>query len=154
MSIIDPHKAKKWVEGVGEGCIQQSGIDVRLLKIEEILDGGQLGIKTKRALSQKMMPLDGWFYLERGRPCIFECGEYVSIPKTCCALLIVRSSLNRIGAFVTTGLYDNGFHGYVGGVLRPDCTIKLEIGTPIAQLVFFESRGRNLYLGQYNQQRR
>ena len=43
---------------------------------------------------------------------------YVEVPEGVAALLIVRSTFNRGGLFVTSGLYDSGFKGNIGAALH------------------------------------
>ena len=76
--------------------------------------------------------------------------EYVKIPKDMCALIITRSSLNRMGAFVLSGVYDSGFENKIGCILRTHSTkIITEKDTRIAQIVFFKADSDSLYNGKY-----
>ena len=91
--IADPHKAVQlnWITMSAESKIQQCGIDVTLKRIQKIDQFGNEDFLTAP------------FQLDGNSAYDFVCNEYVSVPNDCCALLIVRSSLNRKGAFITTG---------------------------------------------------
>ena len=146
--IIDPQKAYAWLTNAEEGNIQQSGIDVRLKSLTAIT-GGRLGKTEKRVDISPVDCLGGWFTLLAG-DYDFACYEHVVMPEDCCAILIQRSSLNRLGLYITTGLYDNGFHNYIGGVLHVPHTVEIEEGCRIAQIIFIKSESRSTYRGQYN----
>lgn len=117
-------------------AIQQSGIDVSVKSIYMLTENG-----TEEMFLPTTLPANSIFD--------FVCHEYVEVPVNAAALLIVRSSLNRRGAFVTTGLYDNGFCNYVGGILRTTLPFYLEANQRIAQIVFIRSESNTIYQGRY-----
>ena len=43
---------------------------------------------------------------------------FVTVPAGLAAFLIVRSTLNRNGIFITSGLYDQGFSNNIGFVMQ------------------------------------
>lgn len=77
---------------------------------------------------------------------------HVTVPEGVAAFLIVRSTLNRNGLFVTSGLYDSGFSNYVGWVLHNrGGDARIAKGTRVGQLVFVKSEISGLlYSGGYN----
>lgn len=77
---------------------------------------------------------------------------YVDIPRGVAALVIVRSTLNRNGLFITSGLYDQGFRGNLGMVLHNrGSTAYIAPHTRIGQLLFVKSENSNMmYAGGYN----
>lgn len=89
-----------------------------------------------------------------GHECVdFMSSMYANIPAGVCAWLIVRSSLNRNGLFITSGLYDQGFSGPVAGMLhnRRPREAFIQHGTRIGQIVFSTSDDSNImYAGGYN----
>ena len=80
---------------------------------------------------------------------------YVELPVGVCATLIVRSTLNRMGVFITSGLYDSGYKGHVGFVLHVmnDNPVFIEKGTRVGQIMFIKSEGRTSYEGGYNHEK-
>lgn len=67
-------------------------------------------------------------------------------------ILIPRSSLNRNGIFLKSGLYDSGFDNAVGCTLyiQAPCFFKVQKGARIGQFLLFKAECLNLYNGSYN----
>jgi len=64
--------------------------------------------------------------------------------------LVIRSSFNRNGVFITSGVYDTGYSGNVGGALHVTTgPIRVKQGTRIAQFVLFEAEALKMYDGDY-----
>lgn len=82
----------------------------------------------------------------------FESNTSVYIPEGYCGWLIGRSSLNRNGILIASGLYDSGYNGTVGGAIYMfnQGGLKIQKGARIAQLVIAEAETLHLYDGQYN----
>lgn len=131
---------KKWVTLSRYSKIQQSGIDVAIKSLSKLIWVDGKVLKVPVYLPQT---------LDSNSVYDFECHEYVKVPKDHVALLIVRSSYNRQGAFITTGLYDNGFKNYIGGILRTSLPLWLERNERIAQIVFMRSNAVAQYNGKY-----
>ena len=77
---------------------------------------------------------------------------YVVLPEGVAAMLIIRSSFNRNGIFLTSGLYDSGFEGHIGFVLHnrsPGKTLVAK-GTRIGQVMFVASDTAKMYAGGWN----
>lgn len=141
--IIDPYKIvnDKNIILSPHSKIQQSGIDITIRKISK-LKSGDVNIIIKEELE---FPAT----LESNCSYDFECNEYVSVPKDSAAIIVVRSTYNRKGAFITTGLYDNGFKNYIGGILHTKLPIRISQNERIGQIVFLRSESIQLYNGQY-----
>lgn len=81
----------------------------------------------------------------------FSSNFHVTLPEGVAAELIIRSTLNRSGVFLTSGLYDSGFSGQVAGMLRiSNGTFKLAPNTRVGQIKFLKSDAGGLYAGGYN----
>lgn len=136
--IIDPKKIIN--NGNLKPCehtkIQQSGIDVTISKASLIIQAGYYSI----SLPYTLWPNSSY---------TFECNEYVIVPDNAVAMLFIRSTFNRKGAFITTGLYDNGFKGYIGGVIHTRTPMPILQNERIAQIVFMQSESMELYNGIY-----
>lgn len=145
--VIDPNVVaeKGWVKISEFSKIQQSGIDVSVNKIEKLI--GPRDKNSPGMMYKKPIVLPNW--LEANSAYDITCNEYVEIPQDCIAQLFVRSTYNRRGAFFTTGLYDNGFKGYIQGMLRTSCPLHLPKNERIAQIVFIKCKHKAQYDGQY-----
>jgi deoxycytidine triphosphate deaminase len=81
----------------------------------------------------------------------FSSNFHVTLPEGVAAQLIIRSTLNRSGVFLTSGLYDSGFDGAIAGVLRiSNGHFTLAPNTRIGQILFIKSEAGGLYAGGYN----
>jgi deoxycytidine triphosphate deaminase len=64
--------------------------------------------------------------------------------------VITRSTLNRNGLFLTSGLYDSGYHGVMAGVLHVTIgNARIKRGTRIGQYLSFEAEALSQYDGDY-----
>lgn len=77
---------------------------------------------------------------------------YVKLPKGIAAMTIIRSTLNRNGLFLTSGLYDSGYEGHIGFALHNQMSNPafLEPGVRVGQVIFVSSDSSDLYEGGYN----
>jgi deoxycytidine triphosphate deaminase len=76
---------------------------------------------------------------------------YVDIPDGVAAMLIIRSTFNRNGIFITSGLYDSGFRGHCGFAIHNNSTYAyVAPNTRIGQIIFVESESAKMYSGGYN----
>jgi deoxycytidine triphosphate deaminase len=64
--------------------------------------------------------------------------------------VVTRSTLNRNGVFLTSGLYDSGYNGVMAAVLHVGCgTAKIQKGTRIGQYLSFDAESLSSYDGDY-----
>lgn len=77
--------------------------------------------------------------------------EAVKIPKNMFAMIFHRSSFNRQGIFMMSGLWDSGFVGRIGLTIYnlSGKTIYIPKNERVAQIVFFKAKAASLYNGQY-----
>ena len=76
---------------------------------------------------------------------------YVEVPEGVAALLIVRSTFNRNGIFITSGLYDSGFKGHCGFAIHNNSgTAYIAPNTRIGQIIFVDSESAKMYDGGWN----
>lgn len=77
---------------------------------------------------------------------------YVEVPEGVAALLIVRSTFNRAGLFVTSGLYDSGYKGNIGAALHNNGNVQAFVGkgVRVGQIAFVRSDSVGSYAGGYN----
>lgn len=143
--IIDPFRiVNSKVLLLAEGSkIQQSGIDVTIKRIREVSSSTKDDIFYEDNIELPKI-------LKANTAYDFECNEYVKVPANAIALLIIRSTFNRRGAFITTGLYDNQFENFIGGILHTTLPIAIDKNERIGQIVFFQTEHTAKYEGQYN----
>lgn len=84
-------------------------------------------------------------------------GDYNVLTDTECKIsegeagyVIQRSSLNRNGIFLTSGLYDSGFNNTLGCVMHVNGVFKVQRGSRIGQFILTEAETLKLYNGSYN----
>lgn len=77
---------------------------------------------------------------------------YVTVPEGIAAHLITRSTFNRNGVFIQSGLYDSGFKGNCGFVIyNMGGNTEIAPHTRIGQLIFTKSEPSGVvYAGGYN----
>lgn len=73
----------------------------------------------------------------------------IKLPKDVVALIVPRSSLNRNGIFVGSGLWDSGFEGTIGSTIYCFNALTLHLPARFAQICFMRAESLYLYEGQY-----
>jgi deoxycytidine triphosphate deaminase len=74
----------------------------------------------------------------------------ISVGPNEAGFLITRSTLNRNGVYITSGLYDSGYQGVLAGVMHvTTAPIRIQQGTRVAQYLSFEADSVGLYTGSY-----
>ena len=64
--------------------------------------------------------------------------------------VITRSTLNRNGVYITSGLYDSGYNGVMAGALHVTSgPFKVKVNTRIGQFLLFKAESLHLYDGDY-----
>ena len=139
--------------GVQHGDSQPNAVDLRVKKIFEINKKSPFIIseedKTHRGSTEVQPDEEGWFNLERGTyEIVME--NVVSVGEGYAGFVITRSTLNRNGLFITSGLYDSGYHGVMAGCLHVRVgPAKIKKGTRVAQFLLFEAETLSMYDGSY-----
>lgn len=154
-------KFPEWAdEAFVESCIQPNAIDITLDRVFEsrLTDHFVLTENTKKMRTAiETYPTyerDGetnLFQINNG--CVDIMSDFhVTIPAGIAAYIIVRSTLNRNGLFITSGLYDQGYDNYVGFALRNNGPAAfIAPHTRVGQLVFVKSEDSGkMYDGIYN----
>ena len=80
--------------------------------------------------------------------------EFVNIPDRMIGIIFARSSMNRVGLQITSGLWDSGFVGRIGcsmAYLGNDI-ITIPKKTRVAQIVFISGDNHSMYNGFYSNQ--
>ena len=136
---------------VQEGDSQPNAVDLRVDKIFRLHDKEfEISDKEKKHRgSWEVEHQNGFFYLEPGTyEIIME--NIVDIPEGYAGWVITRSTLNRNGLFITSGLYDSGYHGVMAGCLHVEHgPAKIEKGSRVGQFLLFEAETLSMYDGDY-----
>lgn len=145
--------AKSQITNVDEKLIQPNAIDLRIKVLFKHQAGNVVlcGDNKVHRPTTKMLPEDGMYHLEAGTyDVLFD--HDVVIAEGEAGFLIQRSTLNRNGITVTSGLYDSGYDNAVGGCLHIPQGVTLSLGENerIAQLLMFEAETVTMYDGIYN----
>ena len=92
---------------------------------------------------------DGYWRLEVGTYEIIMEGE-ITIGPDEAGFVITRSTLNRNGLFITSGLYDSGYSGVMAGALHVGVGVaRIQRGTRVGQFLLFKAEALNQYDGNY-----
>ena len=131
--------------------VQPNAIDLRVDKIFQTY--GQVFVISEQEKahreSREIRPTDSWWRLDPGSYEIIMEG-IVSIGDDEAGWVITRSSLNRNGCFITSGLYDSGYEGVMAGVLHVNNgPIRIKRGTRVGQFLLFKAEALNQYDGDY-----
>lgn len=136
---------------VQDGDSQPNAVDLRVDKIFKLNNSTfYIGeTEKKHRGSQEVMPMDGKWELEVGTyEIIME--NIVTIPEGYAGWVITRSTLNRNGLFITSGLYDSGYNGVMAGALHVEHgPAVIEKGSRVGQFLMFEAETLSMYDGDY-----
>ena len=136
---------------VQEGDSQPNAVDLRVDKIFKLKDEvfSISEDSKKHRGSEEVEAVDGYFELEPGTYEILM-ENIVNIPEGYAGWVITRSTLNRNGLFITSGLYDSGYHGVMAGCLHVEHgAAKIEKGSRVGQFLMFEAETLSMYDGDY-----
>ena len=132
--------------------VQPNAIDLRVDKIFQTFS--QVFViseqeKQHRESKELKPDKDGWWRLDPGSYEIIMQGK-ISIGEDEAGWVITRSSLNRNGCFITSGLYDSGYEGVMAGVLHiNNGPMMVQRGTRVGQFLLFKAEALNQYDGDY-----
>lgn len=139
---------------VEDGDIQPNAVDIRLghlLKIENrqpftlSADNQKQHHSTSRVVPDK----DGYFMLPQGSY-EFTAQNKITVGEGEAGFVIARSTLNRNGIIITSGLYDSGYSGVMAGVMHVMVPyVKIQHGAAIGQYLNFKSESIGKYAGSY-----
>lgn len=151
------HNPKKVIDGGfiqnldgGKMEVQQNGIDLTLGSVE-IINGGFLGREKREIMTYSKLDYDadGFYTFDPSRSYSITFQQSIKVPDNMCASIVQRSTLNRMGAFILSGVYDSGFENTIGAVLRTSALVRIQQGARIAQILFHEADAASLYNGVY-----
>jgi deoxycytidine triphosphate deaminase len=149
--IMGPN-SKSTLTNVQEGDVQPNAVDLRLGKVFKlsqstfVIDEQQ----KKHRGSFEMQPDGmGYYNLPEGHYEVIMDNKIV-VGKDEAGWVITRSTLNRNGVFLTSGLYDTGYDGVMAGVMHVTCgPMRIARGTRIGQYLSFNAESLFNYNGDY-----
>lgn len=137
---------------VQEGDVQPNAVDLRLGKVFQInTDMFEISNEHKvhRGSVEVLPRNDGYYSLVPG---VYEVimENVIQVGEGEAGWVITRSTLNRNGCFLTSGLYDSGYHGAMAGVLHVTRGLaRIKQGTRIGQYLSFNAEALHKYDGDY-----
>ena len=162
-AIINPQEVvnNKIITGLidEKNQVQQNGVDLTVSMLFEVHTDEQCVLTEKERVKPKSSQIKlvydddfGEVYkLKAGKLYDVLFSERIALPNDKSGMIIQRSSMNRMWAFVTTGWWDSGFKNRIGAIIRPSIDILLGKDVRIAQFVTFDSDAASLYDGVYNE---
>ena len=151
INIASP-KSKSKLTNISAKDIQPNAVDLKVQKIlsieenEFLIDEDQ---KIHRGSQEVQVQADGYFHLPPGSyEIVME--NIIEVAEGEAGFVITRSTLNRNGVHITTGLYDSGYHGMMAAVMHVNCGVmKIKPGTRVGQYLNFQAETLSLYDGDY-----
>ena len=137
---------------VDADMISSNAIDMRLDRVFAVSDDMFVideKSKEHRSRIQVSPDDDGYYNLGVG---VYDVAmsSTVSIADGEAGWLVIRSTFNRNGVFITSGIYDSGYSGVVGGALHVNAgPVRVKHGTRVAQFVLTEAETLKMYDGDY-----
>lgn len=154
MSMINvAGKAVSSLTNVQTKDVQPNAIDLRLDKVFKINDEAEFVIDEEKKVHRGSVEIepdaDGYYNLTPGSyEVIME--NKVTVADGEAGFVITRSTLNRNGVFLTSGLYDSGYSGVMAGVMHVNIgPMRIAKGTRIGQYLCFEAEALHSYDGDY-----
>ena len=137
---------------VKEGDVQPNAVDLRLGKVFKISQSTFIIDEKdkKHRGSYEMLPdREGYYNLPEGHYEVVMDNMIVVGDKEA-GWVITRSTLNRNGVFLTSGLYDSGYDGVMAGMMHVTCgPMRVQRGTRIGQYLSFNAEALHKYDGSY-----
>ena len=152
MKHIMSKSSASTLTAVEQQDVQPNAVDLRLGKVFAISNNQFLideDRKVHRGSTEIDTDEDGYYVLDPGHyEVVME--NIVTVADNEAGWVITRSTLNRNGLFLTSGLYDSGYNGVMAAVLHVTCGgAKIKKGTRIGQYLNFEAEMLSKYDGDY-----
>lgn len=144
--------SRSTLTNVQDGDSQPNAVDLRLDKVLQIGDNlFEISNDHKRHRNTQEVRTDhqGYYVLKPGRyEVVME--NVINVGAGEAGWVVTRSTLNRNGVYLTSGLYDTGYNGVMAAVLHVTCGLaRIKKGTRIGQYISFEAEALSKYDGDY-----
>jgi len=154
MKHIQSPNSRSTLTNVEQSDIQPNAVDLRVDKIFKVSTKEFIiseDSKEHRGSEEIEPDMDGWFYLEPGHYEVIMQNK-INVGNNEAGWVITRSTLNRNGLFLTSGLYDTGYQGVMAGMVHVNIgPARIKKGTRIGQYLNFEAESIKVYDGSYGE---
>lgn len=134
--------------------IQPNAVDLRVAKIFKIepndfeIDNENKKHRGSLELKPEYRNGEWWYLLPGSYEIVME--NVIHVGEDEAGWVITRSTLNRNGVFITSGLYDSGYHGVMAGAMHVTSgPMWIKKGTRVGQFLLFKSQALKKYDGDY-----
>lgn len=155
--FLNPKQAidEGWLRGVPLDHVQPNAVDIRASELYKVRCTGDFELyhdkKRHRARDKVVGTAGAPWSLKSNNVYDFVSSAYVEMPEGVVGWLVTRSTLNRNGVFVLSGLYDSGFRGHINGMLYNLVGHTLiQPESRVAQFIMASSDSFGKYIGSYN----
>lgn len=152
MKHILGSKSRSTLSNVQQGDSQPNAVDLRLDKVFKISTSlFTIDEENKQHRGSHEMQPDGngYWNLPEGRYEVVM-QNVITVGDNEAGWVITRSTLNRNGVFLTSGLYDTGYNGVMAGLMHVTCgPMRIRRGTRIGQYLSFDAESLAKYEGSY-----
>jgi len=141
---------------VQEQDVQPNAVDLRLGKVFKV-SSSTFKIDEKEKAhrgSYEIKPdASGYYNLAEGHYEVVM-DNMITVGEGEAGWVITRSTLNRNGVFLTSGLYDTGYDGVMAGMMHVTCgPMRIQKGTRIGQYLSFNAEALSSYDGDYGRKK-
>jgi dCTP deaminase/dUTP pyrophosphatase len=149
--IMGPN-AESTLTNVRDDDIQPNAVDLRvdkILRINPLIFEISEESKVHRGSVEIPPDNDGFWKLNPGAyEIVME--NIIHVGENEAGWVITRSTLNRNGVHITSGLYDSGYHGVMAGTLHVTSgPMQIKRGTRVGQFLLFKAEALKKYEGSY-----
>lgn len=153
MKHVVGSSSRTTLTGVLDGDVQPNAVDLRLGKV--LLIRPKVFIiseeeKVHRGSVEITPDNEGWYTLAGGSAYEVVMENVINVGDGEAGWVITRSTLNRNGVYITSGLYDSGYNGAMAATLHVTSgPMRIKRGTRIGQYLSFDSEMLHRYEGSY-----
>ena len=119
-------------------------------RIHRMVTPNELTYNATCSKPDDRVTFDWWMLKEQT---LYDCESkmYVTVPKNVMCTLVIRSTFARNGIQLNSGIYDDGYVGYVGFTLFNRIgTTFTKPGTRVGQIIFEQAMSEGSYAGHYS----
>ena len=140
------------LENLQSTDVQPNAVDLRLKKVFKLFPNTfTLNNEEKhhRGSTPENLDIEGYWNLIPGSYEVI-LGDLVKIGDDEAGWVITRSTLNRNGVFITSGLYDSGYYGPMAACLHVTTGMfRVKQDTRVGQFLLFKAESLKQYDGSY-----
>lgn len=155
MINIGGSNATSFLTKVQEKDIQPNAVDLRIDKVFRIksnifsIDEDKKEHRGSEEVTTSLEHNEEVFFLHEGVYEVIMENE-ITVGENEAGFVITRSTLNRNGVFLTSGLYDTGYNGVMASVMHVTVgPMRIKKGTRIGQYLCFQAESLHSYDGDY-----